>query len=46
MATAYHPFKIALTHSQKQRLQEAFARKFVVTLRVKLNKSVMEKNSF
>ena len=35
MATTYHPYKIALSDRQKQKLRKAFAEKSAVTLRVK-----------
>jgi len=35
MASTYHPYKIALTDGQEQKLRKAFAEKSAVTLRVK-----------
>ena len=35
MATTYHPYKIALSDGQKQKLQKAYLSKTAVTLRVK-----------
>ena len=35
MSTTYHPYKIALTDGQKNKLQKAYVSKTAVTLRVK-----------
>ena len=35
MSTTYHPYKIALTDSQKKKLQKAYVSKTAVTLRVR-----------